>query len=113
MKLIGKPKLIKYKKKNRGNMTLVKAIDCLIQDIENAKCKNQNELKKLRRDADCVHPDGFYFFNIESHRTLILVLFDDDEATIEWVGNHNQYEYTFHNNKGTIEKWLKGQGCIE
>lgn len=66
------------------------------------------------RDADRVHTDGFYFFDINIHRTLILIEFDDDgEATIIWAGTHQEYESTFKNNKPTIEKWLRNKGYIK
>jgi hypothetical protein len=61
-----------------------------------------------------VHVDGFYFFDIHIHRTLILVEIDEEgEATIVWAGTHQEYETTFKNNKSTIEKWLRKNGYIE
>ena len=36
----------------------------LIGDLENNNLNNQTELLKIRPDADCVHEDGFYFFDI-------------------------------------------------
>lgn len=71
MRLVGKKKLVKPKNKNKGNTKLVKAIDNLIKEIENGNWTNGEELKKDRPDADCVHNDGFYFFDINVHRTLI------------------------------------------
>jgi mRNA interferase HigB len=50
---------------------LTKAIDQLIKDIDENNWKNQTELNKTRNDADIVHSDGFYFFNINVHRTMI------------------------------------------
>ena len=95
------------KRKNKGNTPLIIAIDKLIQDIEGNNWKNQTELNKSRSDADCVHSDGFYFFNISVHRTMILIEFDDGEASVVWLGNHTEYEDIFKNNKSTIKKWLK------
>jgi len=113
MRLIGKQKLEKLKRKNRGNIPLKNEIDELIASIESDKWKNQTELSKARPDADCVHSEGFFFFNIDIHRTMIMIEFEDDEATIVWVGNHDAYERTFKNNKNTIKKWLKDNNWIE
>jgi mRNA interferase HigB len=66
-----------------------------------------HDLKKSRPDADRVHSDGFYFFNLNIHRTMILVEFDDDEASVVWVGTHLDYEKVFKNNINTIKKWLR------
>lgn len=113
MEIVGKSKLIKLKKKNRGNTTLCEAIDTLISEFEAKNWSNTAELKKDRPDADIVHGDGFYFFNINVHRTMILIEFEENgEATIIWCGSHDEYELTFKNNKNTIEKWLKSKGLI-
>ncbi len=81
--------------------------------MEENKFKNQLEIIKIRPDADCVHNDGFYFFNIHVHRTLILIEFEESgEATIVWCGSHNEYEKNFKNNKNTIKKWLKDKEWI-
>jgi mRNA interferase HigB len=62
----------------------------------------------------CVHSDGFYFFDINVHRTLIMIEYaDDGEATIVWAGTHQEYEIVFKNNKSTIEKWLRRNNYIE
>lgn len=107
MRLISKHKLEKLKRKNRGNISLSKDIDKLIADIERNEWKSKAELKTTRSDADCVHSDGFYFFNLDVSRTMILVEFEEGEASVVWVGNHQEYENTFKNNKDTIKKWLK------
>lgn len=113
MRLIGKKHLEKLKGKNKANTFLSKEIDRLIDDIEKNKWKNQTELKEERNDADCVHSDEFYFFNISVHRTMILIEFGGDgEATVVWVGNHKGYESTFKNNKNAIKKWLKSNNWI-
>ena len=52
----------------------------------------------------------FIFSNI--HRTMILIEFEDYEATVVWAGNHKEYEMTFKNNKKTIKKWLKSNEWI-
>jgi len=88
------------------------AIDKLIEDIEENDWKNQTELNELRSDADCVHSDGFYFFNISVHRTMILIEFHDGEASVVWLGNHKEYENIFKNNKSTIKKFLKSNNWI-
>ena len=92
--------------------SLTIAIDKLIEDIEENDWKNQTELNESRPDADCVHSDGFCFFNISVHRTMILIEFDDGEASVVWLGNHKEYENTFKNNKSTIKKWLKTNDWI-
>ncbi|EPR67263.1 type II toxin-antitoxin system HigB family toxin [Cyclobacterium qasimii] len=112
MRLINKKILEKLKRKNKGNVLLTKAVDELIKDIHDNNWTDQTELNKSRHDADNVHADGFYFFNIHIHRTMILIGFDENEATAVWVGTHQQYEMTFKNNKSTIKKWLKANDWI-
>ncbi|MGM0479577.1 MAG: type II toxin-antitoxin system HigB family toxin [Bacteroidota bacterium] len=113
MRLTGKKKLEKLKRKNIGNAKLVQEIKKLVNDIEENDLSDIDELKKIRPDADCVHNDGFYFFNINIHRALILMEIDDGEATVAWVGTHDEYESTFKNNKKTIAKWLRTKDYIE
>ena len=112
LELLRKHKLIKLKNKNRGNTKLIKAIDKLISDIENAYWTKQIDIIETRPDADCVHSDGFYFFDINIHRTMILVVFEDNEATVIWTGTHDGYDKTFKGNKTMIEKWLRVQKLI-
>ena len=113
MIVVNKKLLEKLKRKNKGNVFLIVAIDNLIGDLENNNLNNQTELLKIRPDADCVHEDGFYFFDIHIHRSLILVEFDESgEITIVWCGSHDEYETTFKNNKNTIRKWLKEREWI-
>ncbi|HKK58322.1 MAG TPA: type II toxin-antitoxin system HigB family toxin, partial [Salinivirga sp.] len=64
MELLRKNRLVKLKRKNRGNNKLIDEIDKLISDIENANWSKPTEIKETRPDADCVHSDGFYFFDI-------------------------------------------------
>lgn len=104
--------LEKLKKKNKGNQKLNKAVEELIYSIENNNWKNEQELKNEFKEVDQVHNDGFYFFNISIHRTMVLMEFDNNEATVVWVGNHKEYESTFKNNKNTIKKWLKTHDWI-
>lgn len=112
MRLTNKKILEKLKRKNRGNAYLTKAIDKLIKDIDENDWKGQKELDKTRTNADNVHSDGFYFFNINIHRTMILIEFADSEATVVWAGSHQEYETTFKNNKNTIKKWLNSNDWI-
>jgi mRNA interferase HigB len=112
LELFGKQKLLKLKKKNKGNKVLASAVDQLIKDLTNARWQNAREIKQTRPDADCIHSDGFYFFDISIHRTMVLILLDDDEATVIWAGSHDEYEQTFKNNKHTIEKWLRKHQLI-
>jgi mRNA interferase HigB len=112
LELLRKNKLTKLKRKNRGNSKLANAVDKLISDIESADWSQKTDIKKSRPDADCVHSDGFYFFDINFHRTMILIVFEDDEATVVWTGSHDEYDKTFKGNKITIEKWLRNQQLI-
>ena len=112
MELLRKNKLTKLKRKNQGNSKLIRAIDKLISDIESANWTKKTDIKSARPDADCVHSDGFYFFDINIHRTMILVVFEDNEATVIWTGSHDEYEKIFKGNKTTIEKWLRNQQLI-
>lgn len=43
---------------------------------------------------------------------MIHIEFDDDEASVVWVGTHQEYENTFKNNKKTIKKWLNSNDWI-
>ncbi len=113
MEIIGKGKLEKLRRKNLGNKVLSQTIDQLIDDLESKGCTNQEQLRKIRPDADLVHNDGFYIFNLHVHRVMILIEFEDDgEATVVWCGSHDDYETMFKNNKSTVKKWLKKQGLI-
>ena len=113
MELIHKDKLLKLKRKNQGNINLSKAIEELVFEIENSEWKNKMEVIESRPDADRIHSDNFFFFNINVHRTMILILFDEQEAEILWVGNHAEYDKIFKGNKKTIETWLRNQGKIK
>lgn len=113
MRVLGKKIILKVKKKNIGNKKLCDEIDKLIKDLEKFNPKEQH-LKEIRDDADCVHSDGFYFFDIYIHRTLVMIEFDEQgEATIVWAGTHQEYESTFKNNKKTIEKWLRNNNYLD
>ena len=114
MDITGRKILEKLKRKNKGNVLLIDAIDVLLTDLEINNWKNKTEILLARPDADCVHSDGFYFFDINIHRTLILIAFGDDgEAAIIWCGSHDEYENTFKNSKNTIRKWLKSKELID
>jgi mRNA-degrading endonuclease HigB of HigAB toxin-antitoxin module len=113
MRLTNLKVLSKLKKKSIGNVKLIKAIDQLIDDLEKNEFASFEELKKIRNDADKVHADGFCFFDIHIHRTMIMLEFDEEECTVVWAGTHDEYESTFKNNKSTIEKWLKDRGYLE
>ena len=113
MKLINKNLLERLKRKSRGNIKLIRSIDALVQDIEEGSWNSPNDLKLNRPDADCVHSKGFYFFNINIHRTMVMIEFgEDNEATVVWVGSHKEYERTFRNNRNTIKKWLQNNEWI-
>jgi mRNA interferase HigB len=112
LELLQKSKLLKLKRKNRGNTKLIKAIDNLISDVESTNWTNKIDVKISRPDADCVHNDGFYFFDINIHRTMILIIFEDEEAIVVWAGSHDEYDKIFKGNKSTINKWLRNQKMI-
>lgn len=113
MRLTNKPILLKLKHKNKGNTLLCSAIDNLIITIESKNWNSKEEILKDRPDADQVHSDGFYFFDINTHRTLILIEFEaNGEASVVWAGDHKEYETVFRNNKTVIKKWLVKQGWI-
>jgi mRNA-degrading endonuclease HigB of HigAB toxin-antitoxin module len=113
MQLIRKQILLKLKYKNKGNTLLCDAIDGLIETIESKTWTSKEAVLKNRPDADQVHSDGFYFFDINIHRTLILIEFEaNGEATIVWAGTHKEYDAVFKNNKTVIKKWLGKQGWI-
>jgi len=108
VKLSNKYILRKLQKKNRGNQKLVQSIEKLIDDLEGYDWTNPHELTEKRPDADCVYGGEFYFFNINVHRTMIMVEFEEDgEMTVVWAGSHDEYEQTFKNNRNVIKKWLK------
>jgi hypothetical protein len=99
--------LQKVRKKNIGNVKLRKAIDKLLEDLDEMIVSNPNELISKRPDADCVYGGSHYFFNINVHRTMILIEFEPyNEATILWAGSHDEYEMIFKNNRNVIKKWL-------
>lgn len=112
MKLLFKHKLLKLQKKNRGNKLLIDEINILIKTIEDANWQNKYDILKSRVDADCVHNNGFYFFNISAHRCMVLIVFMENEASVIWTGSHKEYEREFKNNKNTIVKWLRKQQLI-
>lgn len=113
MRVLGKKIILKIKKKNVGNKKLCEEIDKLIKDLEDFRPQEHN-LQEIRNDADCVHSDGFYFFDINIHRTLVMVELDEEgEATIVWAGTHQEYESIFKNNKKTIERWLRSNNYID
>ncbi len=113
MRIINKHILGKLIRKNRGNSKLLKAVQQLIADIEDSNWETPHDLTEKRPDADCVYGGEFYFFNINIHRTLIMIeLEEDGEATIVWAGSHDDYELTFKNNRNVIKKWLRDNNWI-
>ncbi|QRR03560.1 type II toxin-antitoxin system HigB family toxin [Dyadobacter sandarakinus] len=110
MNVEGKDILFRFLKKNRGDSRLVDAATQLIKDLEEAEVKSLDHLYKLRNGVDKVHNDGFYFFDVNLHRALILVRFFADRAIIVWFGSHKQYMSTFKNNKNSIENGSEKTG---
>jgi mRNA interferase HigB len=43
---------------------------------------------------------------------MILMVFEDDEATVIWCGSHGEYDKTFKGNKAVIGKWLRNKRFI-
>lgn len=112
MRVLGKSILIKLKKKNIGNKRLCDEIDRLIIDLQRGNTRD--EMTAIRKDADCVHSTGYYFFNIHIHRSLVFISVNDENlAEVIWAGSHTDYERIFKNNKATIESWLKKYGHIK
>ncbi len=56
------------------------------------------ELIDIRPDADRVHSEDFYFFDICVHRTFVMIFFTEQYAEILWVGTHDEYDSTFKGN---------------
>lgn len=111
--LFNRSLLERFKWKNKGNVKLIKSIDTLVDDILKSNWNSQIELKETRPDADCIHSDGFYFLNLNIHRTLVLIEFDvNKRVRIIWIGTHDEYVNIFKNNRNTIKKWLKYNGWI-
>lgn len=102
----------KYLRKNKGNKKLKADVENLILTIKNSKWEKPEDIKSSRPDADKVHSEGFYFFNISKSRTMILIELEEGQASIVWCGNHKDYEVTFKNNKSTIKKWLQNRNWI-
>ena len=112
MKIAYRRILVKYLRKKRGNKKLKNGIISLINTIENSTWSTPEDILSSRPDADKVHPNGFYFFNISLDRTMILIEFEEGRASIVWCGTHDDYEMTFRNNKATIKKWLQTRKWI-
>lgn len=113
MLVVGKKHCQKVKRKNIGNQKLHSEINELISILESNEIINAIQLKELRRDTDCVHSDGFYFFDISTYRLLALIEFEEGGVTIIWIGNHQKYESIFKNNKKSIRSWLKTKNWID
>jgi len=109
MKLLNQKLLLKHLSKNKGNKLLKQAIYKLVNDFESNRILNEEDLKRIRPDADRVHSDGYYFLNIKDSRTMVLIIFDEEESMVIWCGNHDKYQSIFRNNKNTIKKWLKSK----
>lgn len=105
--------MLKLKAKNRGNRSLCQEIDTLIECIQSSNWKDPFELINIRPDADKVHNEGFYFFDLDVHRTLIMIEFNPQEANVVWVGSHQEYDRKFRGNKKVIESWLRANEWIE
>lgn len=112
MKIASLNILEKHLKKKRDNRKLRTEVDKLVVILRSANWSKPEDIKLIRPDADKVHSQGFYFFNISYDRTMILIELEEDQATIVWCGSHDEYEKTFKNNKNTIRKWLLSKNWI-
>lgn len=133
MKFIGKRKIIKLAKKNRGNVKLQKAIKLFEKEITESTWTTQQELESSSIKFDSVHSDGFYIADIHIYRAMIAITYvslyeiealkgEDEnikdqikalgEVEILWVGTHDGYQRIFGDNKDTIQKWLRAHGHI-
>ena len=74
--------------------------------------QNQQILKKHARMQTAYTAMDFISLDIHVLRTMILIVFEDNEATVIWTGSHDEYDKTFKGNKKTIEKWLRNQQLI-
>ena len=112
MKIAYRRILEKYLRKKRGNKKLKLEVSRLVETIQTSNWSTPEDVRLSRPDADKVHPKGFYFFNISTERTMILIELEQDQASIIWCGSHKDYETTFKNNKNTIRKWLQSKNWI-
>ncbi len=90
----------------------MKSLDAFVQLLEVFEGDEQ-DFRHMRPDADRVHNDGFWFVDLNSHRTLVLLHFSEGLAEFVWLGNHADYERIFKNNKSEIESWLRARFYIE
>lgn len=105
---------MKLKRKNIGNVQLTKTVDKFIEIVEGVEWKTELDIKKYRNDADNVHNQGFYFFDLSrAFRTLCSVSIKDKEVDVVWTGSHKEYELTFKNHKNAIATWLRNRGLIK
>lgn len=73
-------------------LSCAKLSTMLINVLENAEIHSQEHFRTLRRDAEKVHNEGFYFVDIIVHRALLLVLIEEKQVRVVWAGNHQEYE---------------------
>jgi len=90
MKLLNKGILDLFVKRHAD---VVKPIDRWIEIVENAQCRNHNELKELFPTADYVG-NSRYVFNIKGndYRIVAVVIFVLNSATVCFVGTHAEYD---------------------
>ena len=106
MELIDLKILNKHLSKNKGNLRLRRDVDKLKILLRDNNFNSYQELKKVRKDADNVHEEVAFFFNIHSHRILVQIDFEHYKAIILWVRNHNRYDRFFSGGKRAIKKLL-------
>ncbi len=90
MKIANRQVLDKYIAKNTN---VLSAIERWIDIIEQAECKDHNDLKKLFPSADYVG-NGRYIFNIggNKYRLVVAVTFIAGLAVVRFIGSHAEYD---------------------
>ncbi len=90
MHVISRPKLIEFWKKHPDSATPLKV---WFKNIEQAKWKNINELKRDFPSADYVG-DNRVVFDIKGnkYRIIVLIFFDGQKVYIRFVGTHAEYD---------------------
>jgi mRNA-degrading endonuclease HigB of HigAB toxin-antitoxin module len=106
VEVFGRNKITRY---TRNRYEIAKHFDSFVGRIKNATWKTGADVRGTFPDADHI-AGGAYIFNVLSSRSLAMVYFQDEEVEIVWVGNHDDYEATFRNNKRTIIKFLREKG---
>ena len=89
MEIIGKDKLIKFKKKHTDCKS---QIDAWIVDTETTKYRSFNEIK-IKYPSASILKDNKIIFNIKGdrYRLATVVIIIADKIYIDWIGTHEEY----------------------